>query len=324
MKTRFTAALATAAALLTLSTSAFAQYPNKPIRLLVPFAPGGSSEIVSRAYGAEMAKVLGQNVIVENKPGGAGNIAMVEAKNAEKDGYTIILGHVGTLAVNPAMFGAKLPYDPVKDFIPITLLSKVPSLIVVNASVPAKNLKEYIALAKSKPGAVNYGSAGNGSSGHLAMAYLNQSTGVDTQHVPYKGTGPMLTDLLAGRLEATFTGAPPLLPHVKDGKLRAIGVGTSKRIPVLPDVPTVAEQGYAGFETSQWYGLLAPAGTPDAIIQKLAAAAAAAAKTPGVAERLAAEAAEPVTNTSKEFAAYIATEMKRWGEVVKKGNIKVD
>lgn len=303
---------------------ALAQYPNKPIRLLVPFAPGGSSEIVSRAYGLEMSKVLGQNVIVENKPGGAGNIAMVEAKNSEKDGYTIILGHVGTLAVNPGMFGAKLPYDPVKDFAPITLLSKVPSLVVVNANVPAKNLKEYVALAKSKPGAVNYGSAGNGSSGHLAMAYFNQTAGIETQHVPYKGTGPMLTDLIAGRLEATFTGAPPLLPHVKDGKLRAIAVGTSKRIPALPDVPTVAEQGFAGFETSQWYGLLAPAGTPEAIIKKLHEAAVAASKAPTVAERLSAEAAEPVTMTPKEFATYIGVEMKRWGEVVKKGNIKAD
>jgi tripartite-type tricarboxylate transporter receptor subunit TctC len=181
------------------------------------------------------------------------------------------------MAVNPAMF-AKLPYDPVKDFIPITLLSKVPSLIVVNAAVPANNLKEFVALVKSKPGAVNYGSAGNGSSGHLAMAYLNQVAGIDSQHVPYKGTGPMMTDLLAGRLEATFTGAPPLLPHVKAGKLRALAVGTARRSPAMPDVPTVAEQGYPGFETSQWYGLLAPAGTPDAIIKKLAEAAAAAAK----------------------------------------------
>ena len=321
MKTKILAACAVIGALL--SGAAHAQYPNKPIRLLVPFAPGGSSEIVSRAYGAEMAKVLGQNVIVENKPGGAGNIAMVEAKNAEKDGYTIILGHVGTMAVNPAMF-AKLPYDPVKDFIPITLLSKVPSLIVVNATVPANNLKEFIALVKSKPGAVNYGSAGNGSSGHLAMAYLNQVAGIDSQHVPYKGTGPMMTDLLAGRLEATFTGAPPLLPHVKSGKLRALAVGTARRSPAMPDVPTVAEQGYPGFETSQWYGLLAPAGTPDAIIKKLAEAAAAAAKTPGVADRLAAEAAEPVTTTPKEFADYIGTEMKRWGDVVRKANIKAD
>ncbi len=310
--------------LLLSAATAHAQYPNKPIRLLVPFAPGGSSEIVSRAFGAELSKVLGQNVIVENKPGGAGNIAMVEAKGAGADGYTLILGHVGTLAVNPAMF-AKLPYDPVKDFMPISMLAKVPSLLVVNAqAVSAKNLKEYVALAKSKPGAVNYGSAGNGSSGHLAMAYLNQVAGLETQHVPYKGTGPMLADLLAGRLEATFTGAPPLIPHVKAGTLRAIAIGTAQRSKALPDVPTVAEQGFAGFETSQWYGLMAPAGTPEAIIKKLADAVATAAKAPGVAERLAAEAAEPSPSSPKEFADFIASEKKRWGEVVKKANIKAD
>jgi len=303
---------------------ASAQYPNKPIRLLVPFAPGGSSEIVSRSFAAEMSKVLGQNVIVENKPGGAGNIAMVEAKGAPPDGYTLILGHIGTLAFNPAMF-PKLPYDPVKDFIPVTLLAKVPSLLVVNAEkVSAKTLKEYVALAKSKPGVINYGSAGNGSSGHLAMAYLNQTAGMDTQHVPYKGTGPMLTDLLAGRLEATFTGAPPLMPHVKAGTLRALAIGTAKRSPALPDVATVAEQGYAGFETSQWYGILAPAGTPEAIIKRLVEAAAIAAKSPSLAERLAVEAAEPQVTTPKEFADFIAAEAKRWGPVVKQGNIKAD
>lgn len=303
---------------------ASAQYPNKPIRLLVPFAPGGSSEIVSRSFAAEMSKVLGQNVIVENKPGGAGNIAMVEAKGAPPDGYTLILGHIGTLAFNPAMF-PKLPYDPVKDFIPVTLLAKVPSLLVVNAEkVSAKTLKEYVALAKSKPGVINYGSAGNGSSGHLAMAYLNQTAGMDTQHVPYKGTGPMLTDLLAGRLDATFTGAPPLMPHVKAGTLRALAIGTAKRSPALPDVATVAEQGYVGFETSQWYGILAPAGTPEAIIKRLVEAAAIAAKSPSLAERLAVEAAEPQVTTPKEFADFIAAEAKRWGPVVKQGNIKAD
>lgn len=305
-------------------TNAWAQYPTKPIRLLVPFASGGSSEIVSRAFAAEMSKTLGQNIIVENKPGGAGNIAMSEAKNAAPDGYTMILGHVGTLAVNPAVF-AKLPYDPTKDFIAVTMLAKVPSLLVVNAEkVSAKNVAEFAAMAKAKPGAVNYGSAGNGSSGHLAMAYLNQVAGLETQHVPYKGTGPMLTDLLAGRLEGTFTGAPPLIPHVKAGTLRAIAVGTAKRIPALPDVPTIAEQGYAGFETSQWYGILVPAGTPEAIVKRIAEAAAAAAKTTGVADRLLAEAAEPQTSSPKEFAEFIGVEMKRWGEVVKKANIKPD
>jgi tripartite-type tricarboxylate transporter receptor subunit TctC len=304
--------------------AAHAQYPNKPIRLLVPFAPGGSSDIVSRSFAAEMQKTLGQTVVVESKPGGAGNIAMMEVKGSAPDGYTIILGHVGTLAVNPAMF-AKLPYDPVKDFVPITLLAKVPSMLVVNAEkMTAKNLKELVEYAKKNPGALNYGSAGNGSSGHLAMAYLALTAGFTATHVPYKGTGPMMTDLLAGRLDATFTGAPPLMAHVKAGTLRPIAVGTAKRSPALAEVPTVAESGYAGFETSQWYGLLAPAGTPDAIVQKLAQAAAAAGKTPAVSERLSAEAAEPSTGTPKEFADFIKMEAARWSEVVKKSQIKAD
>ena len=310
---------------LVLASAAQAQnYPNKPIRLLVPFAPGGSSDIVSRSFAAEMAKSLGQNVVVESKPGGAGNIAMQEVKNSAPDGYTIILGHVGTLAVNPAMF-AKLPYDPVKDFVPITLLAKVPSLLVVNAEkMKVKNLKELVEYAKKNPGALNYGSAGNGSSGHLAMAYVALTAGFTATHVPYKGTGPMMTDLLAGRLDATFTGAPPLLAHVKAGTLRPIAVGTAKRSPAMPDVPTVAEQGYPAFETSQWYGLLAPAGTPDAVIQKLAQAAAAAGKSTTVADRLAAEAAEPSTTSPKEFADFIKLEAARWSDVVKKSQIKAD
>lgn len=301
-----------------------ATFPSKPVRLLVPFAPGGSSEIISRAFAAEMSKTLGQQVIVENKPGGAGNIAMQEAARAEPDGHTIILGHVGTMAVNPAMF-AKLPYDPVKDFVPITMLATVPSLLVVNSEkVAAKSLKEFVALAKAKPGTLNFGSAGNASSGHLAMAYLADVAGLDMQHVPYKGTGPMLTDLIAGRLDATFTGAPPLLQHVKAGSLRAIAIGTAKRAPQLPDVPTVAEQGYSGFETSQWYGLLAPAGTPAAAQARLRDAAVAAGKSSLVKDRLAAESAEITTGTGPEFAAFAAKERTRWAEVVKKANIKAD
>jgi tripartite-type tricarboxylate transporter receptor subunit TctC len=318
-----TAMIAAATALMAFNASA-QTYPNRPIRLLVPFAPGGGSEIVSRAYAAQMSKILGQNVIVENKPGGAGNIAMVDAKGQPADGYTLILGHVGTLAVNPATF-AKLPYDAVRDFTPMTLLSRLPNIVAVNPDkVSAKDLKGFIAMAKAKPNSVNYGSAGNGSSGHSAMAYLAQVAGVEMQHVPYKGTGPMLVDLIAGLTEGTFTGAPPLLPQIKAGKLRALAVGSAKRIPALPDVPTVAEQGFPGFETSQWYGILAPAGTPEAIIKKLNEAAVAAGKTPGIAERLSAEAAEPATSTPKEFADFIALEKMRWAEVVKRANIKAD
>lgn len=322
MKKKILAVIAVMAALIT--GAAHAQYPNKPIRLLVPFAPGGSSDIVSRSFAGEMSKILGQSVVVESKPGGAGNIAMQEVKGSAPDGYTIILGHVGTLAVNPAMF-AKLPYDPVKDFVPITMLAKVPSLLVVNSEkMKVKNLKEFVEYAKKNPGALNYGSAGNGSSGHLAMAYIALTAGFTATHVPYKGTGPMMTDLLAGRTDGTFTGAPPLMAHVKAGTLRPIAIGTAKRSPAMPDVPTVAEQGYPGFETSQWYGLMAPAGTPDAIIQKLAQAAAEAGKTAAVADRLKAEAAEPSTSTPKEFADFIKVEAARWNDVVKTSGIKAD
>jgi tripartite-type tricarboxylate transporter receptor subunit TctC len=298
-------------------------YPAKPVRLVVPFAPGGSSEIISRAFAGEMSKTLGQQVIVDNKPGGAGNVAMQEVAKSAPDGYTLILGHIGTLAVNPWMF-AKLPFDTDRDFVPVTLLAKVPSLFVVNAGVPAKDLKEFVALARQKPGQMNYGSAGNGSAGHLAFEYLKMVTGMDVVHVPYKGTGPQLQDLLGGRTEASAAGAPPLLPHIKSGKIRAIAVGTPARIAALPDVATVAEQGYPGFETSQWYGLVVPAGTPDAIVRRLAQDAALAAKSPAVTEKLAADNAIAIGSTPQEFAAYIKAERARWGEVVKKAGIKAD
>src|SRR5215510_14017213 len=240
-----------------LATLAFAagplnaqDYPSKPILLVVPFAPGGSSEFLSRLIGSKLTEAWKQQVVVESRPGGAGNIAMEAVQRAKPDGYTLILGHIGTLAVNPAMF-AKLPYDPIKGFVPVTLLATVPSLLVVNPSVPAKDFKEFVALAKAKPNTLNYGSAGNGSSGHLAMEYLKQAAHIDLVHVPYKGTGPMVTDLLGGQTQATFTGATPLTPHIKQGKLRALAVSSGKRIAALPDLPTVADSGVPGFETSQ-------------------------------------------------------------------------
>lgn len=298
-------------------------YPTKPIRLVVPFAPGGSSSIVARLAAAEMTKGLGQQIVVENKPGGGGNVAMQEVAHAEPDGYTLIIGHIGSLAVNPYMYD-KLPYDVDKDFAPVSLLAIVPAIFVVYVDVPAKNLRDFVALAKKQPGQLYYGSAGNGSAGHLAMEYLKQTTGIDLQHVPYKGTGPNITDLIAGRTQASSAGTPPLIPHVKSGKLRVIAVGASKRLHSLPDVATVAEQGYPGFETSQWYGLNAPAKTPDAIIQRLAAEAAKAAKSPLMLERLAVDDAEPVGSTPAEYAAFIKREQDRWSKVVRTAKIKAD
>jgi len=306
-----------------LGTASAQSFPNKPIRLVVPFAPGGSSSIVARAIAAEMEKGLGQPIVVDNKGGGGGNVAMQEVAHADADGYTLIIGHVGSLAMNPYMY-AKLPYDVDRDFAPISLLAIVPAIFVVHESVPAKNLKEFVDLVKKQPGKLNYGSAGNGSAGHLAMEYLKQVTGMEIQHVPYKGTGPNIIDLVAGRTQASSAGTPPLMPHVKSGKLRVIAVGTAKRLHTLPDVGTVAEQGYPGFETSQWYGLNAPGKTPKAIIDRLAVEAARAAKSPSVAERFAADDAEAVGSTPAEYAAFIKKEQARWSKVVKAAGVKAD
>ncbi|MEO6016558.1 MAG: tripartite tricarboxylate transporter substrate binding protein [Polaromonas sp.] len=310
-----------AAALATSPFLARAQdWPSKPLRLVVPFASGGSSEIVARAVAGEMAKTIGQNVFVENKPGAAGNIAMQEVANST-DEHTLILGHVGTLAVNPYIF-SKLPYDAARDFAPITLLSKVPSLYVVHPDLPVKNLKEFVAYVRSKPGQLNYGSAGNGSAGHLAFEYLKMVSDTFMLHVPYRGTGPMLTDLMAGRLQAASVGAPALLQFIKAGKLRCIATGSTARLPQLPDVPTVAEQGFKGFEMTQWYGLLAPAKWPKANLAKLEAEAIKATRSAAVREKLSHETALAVGNTSAEFDAFIKAEQARWKPVIARAQIK--
>ena len=299
-----------------------AAWPSKAIRFVVPFAPGGSSDIVARSTAAELTKLLGQSVFVDNKPGAAGNIAMNEVARSD-DQHTLILGHIGTLAVKPYIFD-KLPYDANKDFKPVSLLAKVPSLYVVHPSVPAKNLKEFIALAKAQPGKLSYGSAGNGSAGHLAFEYLKMTTGMFILHVPYRGTGPQLTDLLGGRLEAAAIGASAVLPHIKAGKLRCIATGSAQRLPLLPDVPTVAEQGFPGFEMTQWYGLQAPANLAPAHLERLSVETMKAIKTQNVSERLVADAALAVGNTPAQYAQFIAAEQKRWKEVVAAAKIKPD
>lgn len=311
-----------AAGLGALSNWSWAQagWPTRPLRLVVPFAPGGSSEIVARAVAAEMAKTIGQNVVVDNKPGAAGNIAMQEVANST-DEHTMILGHIGTLAVNPYIF-PKLPYDANRDFAPITLFSKVPSLYVVHPDLPIKNVKEFIAYAKARPGQLNYGSAGNGSAGHLAMEYLKMASNTFMLHVPYRGTGPMLTDLMAGRLQAASVGAPALLSFIKAGRLRCIATGTAQRLTQMPDVPTVAEQGYPGFEMTQWYGLMAPRKWQPAHLAKLEAEAIKATRSTLVKDKLAQETALAVGNSSAEFDTFIKTEQKRWSAVIARAQIK--
>lgn len=316
------AGLAGAAGSLSWPARAQSNWPARSIRLVVPFAPGGSSEIVARATAHELTKTLGQTVYVENKPGGGGNIAMGEVARAD-DQHTLILGHIGTLAVNPFIYD-KLPFDTNRDFKPITLLAKVPSLYVVHPDVPARNLKEFVALVRNKPGQLNYGSAGNGSAGHLAMEYLKMAANLFLVHVPYRGTGPQLTDLLAGRLEAASVGAPAIMQFIKAGKLRCIATGSKERLPQLPDVPTVAEQGFPGFEMTQWYGLSAPASMAQSHIDKLAVEAAKAIRSVSSKERLSADAAEAVGNTPAQFAQFIAQEQQRWKAVVARAKIKPD
>ena len=305
--------------------SLFAQagWPSKAIRLVVPFAPGGTSEIVARTVAVELTKQLGQSVFVENKPGGAGVIAMQEVAKSAPDGHTLILTHVGTLAVNPYML-ANQPYDVNKDFMPVTLLAKVPNVFVIHPDVPAKNFQEFVAYVKKNPGKLNYGSAGNASAGHLAMEYLKLVTGMFMTHIPYRGTGPQLTDLLAGRLQASSAGMPALGAHIRAGKLRAIAVGTLQRIPALHEVPTVVEMGYKNFETAQWYGIHVPAGTPPDIVKRLQEESFKALKSSSVTERFTTDNATGGGGPSADYAAFIAREQTIWSDIVKRASIKAD
>ena len=316
-------ALAAAAALSGPQAYAQSDWPTKPIRFVVPFAPGGTSEIVARAVAAELTKQLGQTVYVENKPGGAGTVAMADVAKSPPDGYTLILGHVGTLAVNPTMLASQ-PYDVNREFLPVTLLAKVPNVFVIHPDVPAKDFTEFVAYVKKNPGKLNYGSAGNASAGHLAMEYLKLVTGMDIAHIPYKGTGPQLTDLLAGRTQASSAGLPALAPYIKSGKLRAIAVGTPQRVAQMPDVPTLAEMGYKDFETSQWYGILVPAGTPPALVKRLQEESAKALRSPAVTERFAGDGAVAGGGPPSEFAAFIAREQAIWSDIVKRAHIHSD
>jgi tripartite-type tricarboxylate transporter receptor subunit TctC len=321
--TRRTALAVSALALHRLAHAQQRIWPKQTVRLVVPFAPGGTSEIVARTVANELSKQTGQTVYVENKGGGAGIPAMQDVAKAPPDGHTLILGHVGSLAVNPYIF-PNPGYDANKDFVPVTLLAKVPNLFVIHPDVPAKNFKEFIAYAKQNPGKLNYGSAGNASAGHLAMEYLKLVTGIYMTHIPYRGTGPALTDLLAGRTQAFSAGTPALLPHIKSGGLRAIAVGTAQRVPSLPDVPTVIEMGYKDFETAQWYGLLAPAGTPPEIVKIIQEESLKALKASSVTERFAHDNAIGGGGPPAEFAAFIAKEQRIWSDIVKRAGIKPD
>jgi len=311
---------ATAAVLAVAAPLAYSAWPDKPIRLVVPYGPGGSSDVIARLVAHEMGKTLGQTLIVDNKAGASGIVAMQDVARAAPDGYNIVLGHVGTLAVNPAMF-PKLPYGP-DDFAPVALLAKVPMVFAVSAKVPAQTLSEFVSLAKARPGKLNYGSAGNGSAGHLAFEMLKVATNIDVMHVPYKGTGAQLTDLIAGNIDAASAGPPGLIAHAKAGKIKIIASGSPQRLAALPNVPTVAELGYLGFDSSQWFGILAPAKTPPEIIARLHDAAVKALSGAAVSARLEEDGTAASPMTPSEFSSFIKSERDRWGALVRKANLK--
>ena len=299
------------------------QFPSKPIRIVNAFAPGGPSDLLARMVAQKLQEAWGQPVVVEPKTGAAGNIGMEFIARSPADGYTLGIGPTGNLVVNPHIF-AKLPYDPFTDFAPVTLVATVENVLVVHPAVPAKNVQELVALARAKPGTLNFASPGSGSQAHLAGELLKSMTGIDLVHVPYKGTGPALNDLMGGQVTMMFAQMSSALPHVRAGKLRALGVASLRRSTAAPDIPTVAEQGLAGFEAVSWYALIAPAGTPTDIVDKVQQAMARALQLPDAQERLAGLGAEPVGSTPAELAARMRTESARWAQVVKAAGIKAD
>jgi len=306
------------------AANAFAQtYPSKPIRLIVPFPPGGGNDVIARVVGQKLTERLGQQVIIDNRAGGNGIIGLQALTLAAPDGYTLGVGAAGPLAVNPSLY-EKLPYDPTKDFAPITNMVNFPLLLVAHPSFEPKTTQQLVNHAKANPGKVFYASPGSGNSGHLAGELLNSLAGVSITHVPYKGQGPAVTDLLAGQVQLLYSSIPSVMQYVQQGRLKAIAVGSAQRLSSLPDVPTIAESGVPGYEAYSWVGLVAPANTPKDIVTKLNREVVDILKQPDVQEKLVQQGAIPVGDTPEQFEAYIRNEIKKWGAVVKSANIKAD
>ena len=317
MRRRFLLGIAAAAAI----PMRLGAQPARPVRLIVPFTPGGTTDILARALGPKLAQALGQAVLVDNKPGAGGAIGAGEAAKGAPDGSTLLMGHIGTLAVNVSLY-PQLTYDPQKSFSPVAWVARVPNVLVVKAAGSLRSLKDLVDRAKADPGKMNYSSGGNGSAAHITFEYLKLRTGIAVSHIPYRGTAPSVTDLLGGQVDATFTGAPAVLPHIKSGRLRALAVSSPTRLAALPDVPTVAESGYPDFEADQWYGVVAPAGMPAALIARLNTIINEALQSTEVAQQLAAEGAIPTPTTPQAFADLIAREIPRWREVIRAGKVK--
>ncbi len=298
-------------------------YPTRPIRFIVPFPPGGGNDVMARVIGQKLTDAFGQQVVIDNRGGAAGNIGTEIAARAAPDGYTLFLGGVGSHGTNPAL-QAKLPYDPVKDFAPVSQIASASLVVVANNALPAKSISDLVKLAQSRPGQVNYASSGTGSIAHLSVELFNAMAKIKLQHVPYKGTGPALTDLLSGQVQLLFNSALSMLPQIRANRVRALAVTSATRITPLPDVPTIAESGVPGYNVTSWYGVLAPARTPRAIIDKLNAEIAKAVRAPELRERLLSEGAIPVGNSPEQFAAFINSELQRWANVIQDAGIRVE
>ena len=314
------------AMLLSFACAAAAQttpYPAKPIRFVVPFPAGGPLDLVARSIGQDLSRSWGQPVIVDNRPGAGGNIGADLVAKAPADGYTILMGAVSTHAINVTLY-RKLPYDPINDFAPITLVTSVPNVLVLHPSVPAQNVKELIAIAKAKPGQLNFASGSTGSAGHLAGELFKTMAGVDMAHIPYKGAAPAVVDLLAGHVSLMFDNMSSALPNIKVGRVRAIAVTTLKRSPLLPALPTISESGLRGFDVSTWFGVFAPGGTAPAVVDRLNAEIVRILNTAQMRERLRVLGAEPATNKPGEFAAFIKAEIQKYAKVIKASGAKVD
>jgi tripartite-type tricarboxylate transporter receptor subunit TctC len=298
-------------------------YPNRSIRLVVPFPAGGTTDVLARAAAQKLTESLGQAVVVDNRPGAGGNIGAELVAKAAPDGYTLLMGTVGTHAINPSLY-PKMPYDHVRDFAPIILVAGVPNVLVINTTLPVNSVQELIAYAKANPGKVNFASSGNGTSIHLSGELFKSMAGVQMTHIPYKGSAPALMDLIGGQVQVMFDNLPSALPQIKAGKLKALAVTSRERAAVLPDVPTLAESGLPGFEASSWFGLLAPAGTPQPVIAKLNGDVAKWLASPEAKEKLLSQGANAAGGSPADFARHIAAETAKWQKVVKESGAKID
>ena len=324
--TRRCAALSLTATLAILAPHAAAAadaYPAKPVRFVVAFPPGGGTDIIARSIAQKLAERIAQQVVVDNRPGAGGNIGTDMVAKSAPDGYTLLMGSAGPLAINASLFG-KMPFDPIKDLAPVTLAASTPNVLVVHPALRAATLKELIALAKARPGEINFASSGQGTPAHLAGELFNLMAGVKMVHVPYKGAAPALADLLGGQVQIMFSTMPPALPHVRDGKLRALAVTSAKRSPAAPELPTVDETALPGFEANTWHGVVVPAGTPGAIVARLNREIVAILHLPDVVERFSSQGAEALGSTPEEFAAYIKSETLKWAKVVRDSGAKAE